>query len=144
MQKVLVSTPQGRVIKGPGGAKAQLVWNDNIKRFNGQYGRAQVWLDNEVLKDSTPFVPMETGALMKSGILGTQPGEGVVEWVAPYARYLYYGKVMVGDAPKTVTDKDLVFSQAVHPQAQAFWFEAAKSLNRQKWLSGARKMAGGG
>lgn len=149
MQKVVVSTPRGTIVKGPGGAKAQLIWNDNIKRFNGQYSRAQVWLDNEVLKSTTKFVPMLTGALFKSGQLGTQPGTGVVQWIAPYARYLYYGKVMAGPpaGPKYATDKDLVFSKSQrspHPQAQAFWFEASKALNKNEWIKGARRIAGGG
>ncbi|MBS1474007.1 MAG: hypothetical protein HP058_03705, partial [Massilimaliae sp.] len=129
-----------------GGSKAQLVWNNGIMRFNRQYSRAQVWLDNEVLKDSIPYVPMETGALYKSGKLGTVFGEGVVQWIAPYARYQYYGKVMSGPlhGPKYATDKDLHYSTEAHSQAQSFWFETTKAQNKRKWINGARRLAGGG
>ena len=147
--KVITSTPRGRVItiSGPGlKAKSKLEWNDNIKRFNGQYDRAQVWLDNRVLRDSTPFVPMLTGALFKTGILGTTPGEGVVQWIAPYSRYIYYGKVMAGPrfGPKYPTDKDLNISKSEHPDARAFWFEAAKAQNLAQWNRGVQHLAGGG
>lgn len=142
---VLLSTPRGKIVETAGG-KAQLIWNENITRFNQQYSRAQKWLDNEVLKDTEPYVPADTMQLTRSGQLGTIVGSGTVEYIAPYARYLYYGKVMLGPkyGPKHATNKDLVFSQAVHPQAQAYWFEASKAQNKQKWVQGAKKMAGGG
>ncbi len=146
--RVIRQTPRGRVIivRTPGGKwVSKLIWNDNIQRFNGQYSRAQVWLDNAVLRDSTPYVPMLTGALYKTGILGTTPGEGVVQWVAPYARVNYYGKVMAGPkyGPKFRTDKDIIFSKSEHSQAQAFWFEAAKAQNKSIWIRGAQHLAGG-
>lgn len=141
-----IITPRGKItIADKKGAKAVLQWNPDVQRFEGQYSRAQRWLDNEVLKDTTPFVPMQTGMLMKSGQLGTVVGSGTVEYIAPYARALYYGKVMAGPkyGPKHATEKDLVFSQSVHPQAQAFWFEASKSQNKPNWIAGVRKIAGG-
>lgn len=144
MALVIPNTPRSSVVKGKNGSYIRLNWDDRIKRFNGQYTRAQIWLDSEILKDTAPFVPMETGALMRSGRLGTKLGSGIIRYDAPYARYLYYGKAMAGRAPKRVTDKDLVFSQAVHPQAQAFWYQASEALNKQKWIKGARKIAGGG
>lgn len=143
--KVIRSTPRGRVIV-INGATSRLEWNGNIQRFNRQYSRAQVWLDNRVLRDSTPYVPMLTGSLYKTGILGTTPGEGVVQWIAPYARYQYYGKVMRGPkyGPKYATSKDLNISKSEHSQAQAFWFEAAKAQNKPVWIRGVRQIAGGG
>ena len=67
----------------------------------------------------------------------------------PYARFLYYGKVMVDPqtgstfAPKggtkVLTDRDLVFSKAMHPQAQSHWFEASKAQNLDKWIRVAKK-----
>lgn len=146
--RVIRQTPRGRVIivRTPGGKwVSKLIWNDNIKRFNGQYSRAQVWLDNAVLRDSNTYVPMLTGALYKTGILGTTPGEGVVQWVAPYARYQYYGKVWAGPkyGPKYKTDKDLHINTSENSQAQSFWFEAAKAQNKSIWVRGAQHLAGG-
>lgn len=147
--KVIVSTPRGIITKfrtSGGGFDSKLEWNGNIQRFNRQYSRAQVWLDNAVVKDSTPFVPMRTGALYKSGQLGTVPGEGVVQWIAPYSRYIYYGKVMRGPkyGRKYPTDKDLNISKSEHGKAQSFWFEAAKAQNGAAWIRNVRRIAGGG
>lgn len=150
---VLLHTPRGKIIEGPGG-KAKLIWNENIMRFNTQYSRAQKWLDTTVLKDTEPYVPAETMQLTRSGQLGTVIGSGTVRYIAPYARYLYYGKLWVDPATgsswattsyyKVPTNKNLVFSQSVHPQAQAYWFEASKALNKKAWIAGVKKMAGGG
>lgn len=147
--RVIASTPRGRVItidNGHGKVTSKLEWNDNIQRFNGQFGRAQVWLDNSVRKDSEPYLPKRTGALEKTGILGTTPGEGVVQWTAPYAHSAYRGKVMKGPkyGPKYVTSKDMHFSKAEHPNAQSYWFEAAKAQKKPVWVRGVRRLAGGG
>lgn len=113
-------------------------------RLTGNRKLAQMWLDNEVLKDSAPFVPRLTGALEQSGPRGTKIGSGEVLYQSPYARYQYYGKVMVGRAPKTVTNKDLQYSPQSHPLAGSFWFEQAKVFNKKKWIRGAKKLGGGG
>ncbi len=42
-------------------------------------------------------------------------------------------------ATKVVTDKDLVFNQTVHPQAQSHWFEASKAQNLGNWIRVAGK-----
>lgn len=130
-------------------------------RLTGSARRAQAWLDNTVVKDSTPYVPRLTGALERSGIAGTKIGSGLVEWNSPYARYQYYGKVMVDPAigaagfltedgwfsrrgaSKVLTGRDLQYSKQSHPKACRLWFEAAKSQNKAKWLRGAKKIGGG-
>lgn len=111
------------------------------ERFSGQYEKAQKWLDNQVLTDSNVYTPFLSGNLRKSGIAGTHLGDGEVIWNSPYARYQYYGKVMVGPPPKQVTDKPLEYH---HPGTGAFWFEEAKSVNKPAWIAGARKLCGGG
>lgn len=94
-------------------------------RFSSRLGEAQKWLDNEVLKDSTPYTPMDTGALMRSGIAATNIGSGEVIWNVPYAARCYYGT-------------HLHFQTGHHPQASAQWFEKAKSANKQKWVNGVQ------
>lgn len=106
--------------------------------------RAQMWLDNEVLKDCTPYVPRLTGMLEHSGIDGTKVGSGEIIWNSPYARYQYYGKVMIGKAPKTVTDISLKYSKQSHNNAGRLWFERAKAKNKSKWIRGVKKIGGGG
>ena len=101
--------------------------------------KSEVWLANEVLKDTRPFVPALTLSLSnRSHVDGN-----TVVYPGPYARYLYFGKVMKGPrtGPKYATGKDLVISQAVNPQAQAFWFEASEAQNKDKWIRGVKKIA---
>lgn len=99
----------------------------------------------QAAKDISPYVPMLTGSLN----VRTQVEGGNIIYPGPYARYLYYGKLMVDPntgssyAPKggtkVLTDKNLVFNQASHPQAQDHWFEASKAENLGKWLRVADK-----
>ena len=99
----------------------------------------------QVKKDTEPYVPMLTGSLKNRARV---EGDTII-YPGPYARFLYYGKVMVDPntgstwAPsgvtKEVTDRDLVFTTEFHPQAQAFWFEASKAQNQDKWLRVAQK-----
>ena len=118
--------------------------------------KAEHALAVQVMRDTDPFVPMLTGSLMQrthvegytAGDFG--PGSGnVIVYPGPYARFLYYGKVMVDPntgstyAPKggtkVVTDRNLVFNHTAHPQAQAHWCEASKAQNLDKWLRVADK-----
>lgn len=91
-------------------------------------------------KDTSPFVPALTGSLdQRTKVTGTK-----IIYPGPYARYLYYGKLMIdpetGSAyarkgtTKTLSDKDLVFNTSMHAQAQSHWFEASKAQNISKWL----------
>lgn len=99
----------------------------------------------QVLKDTSPFVPMLTGSLnQRSRVYGNE-----VVYPGPYARYLYYGKLMVDPdtgssyakkgASKVLTDKNLVFNTASHADAQSHWFEASKAQNLKKWERVAAK-----
>jgi len=107
--------------------------------------RAEHIVAQQVLKDTSPYVPALTGSL---NTRAKADGNEVI-YPGPYARFLYYGKVMVDPntgstfAPKggtkVVTDRDLVFTKTMHPQAQAFWFEASKAQNVEKWIRVAEK-----
>lgn len=103
-------------------------------------GRVQRYIDSEVLRRCAPYAPFQQGALEQSGQSGTDIGSGEVVYNAPYARYLYYGKVMAGRAPKAVTDKDIRYSGA--PKRGAFWFERMKADHLGDILKGAKREAG--
>ncbi len=140
---IKIETPRGAVIKSKNGVRAKLMWNpDFVDKWQGKYDAAQVFVDNEVLRLSDPYVPFQSGLLKKTGILGTIPGQGEVVWNAPYAHYHYYGKVRVGRAPKELTNRDLQHHGA--PKRGAFWFERMKKDKLQQILAGARRIAGGG
>jgi hypothetical protein len=68
--------------------------------------------------------------LIKSGILGTDVGSGVVQWIAPYAKAQYYSHRLPGSMTGPLRG----------PQ----WFQRMKEIDGQKIISGARKIAGGG
>ena len=99
----------------------------------------------QVRKDTSPYVPALTGSLDKR----TRVDGGEIIYPGPYARYLYFGKLMVDPATgssyaqkgstKVPTDKNLVFNKAMHGQAQSYWFEASKAENLEKWVRVADK-----
>lgn len=108
---------------------ASFQWNDR-NRIPQNIVRAQKYLDGQVLKDTDKYVPMRTGILAKSGILGTRIGSGEIEYTAPYAKKLYYGV-------------NIRFSKSRHPLACAKWFEASKAVNKRSWLMEVRRISGG-
>lgn len=112
----------------------------------------------QAAKDTSPYVPFLTGSLDTR----TRVDGGVIIYPGPYARYLYYGKVMVdsatGKGPMRIvgkdgtevirfrkgatlrpTNRDLNINTAYHPKAQSHWFEASKAQNLDKWLQVAKK-----
>lgn len=92
--EIRVVTPRGVVqhIKMPNGiVKAELKWNkDFSKKWQGKFEKTQKIIDGAVLKFSEPYIPLRTGMLVATGILGTEIGKGEVVWLAPYAHYQYY------------------------------------------------------
>ena len=96
-------------------------------------------------KDTRPFVP----ALTTSLTTRTEVRGNIIIYPEPYARYLYLGKLMVDPetgsswategVKKVRTDRNLVFNQTVHGQAQDHWFEASKAQNIDKWIRTAAK-----
>ena len=94
-----------------------------VKRLADRMGgKVQFAFDNQVMKDSNYFCPMDTGNLISSGIRGSNPGSGKVIWDAPYAKAQYYGV-------------DYNFSKDANPNATSKWFEEAKKRYKKDWLS---------
>ena len=117
--------------------------NDKILKRIGlaEGGEIQKFVDSEVLRLCDPYVPFQIGILRNQGIMGTVVGSGEVAWVSVKARYLYYGKVMVGKPPKKVTDKDLTYNGA--PMRGAHWFDRMKADRGQEIVQGAQKLLDG-
>lgn len=99
----------------------------------------------QVRKDTSPYVPALTG--IWTGGLGWMVPELFI--LGHNLVNLYHGKLMVDPATgssyaqkgstKVLTDKNLVFSKAMHGQAQSHWFEASKAENIEKWVRVADK-----
>ena len=120
------------------------------QKFKQQMDRVQDRMDQlspsaehtlalQMAKDTEQYVPARTKSLANR----TKVRGDTIIYPGPYARFLYYGKLMIDPntgsawapkgATKVVTGKDLNISQAVHGKAQAHWFEPSKSQNLDKW-----------
>jgi hypothetical protein len=116
------------------------------------FGKAQRFIDQECIRLMAPYTPYRAGILEKSATLGTKIGSGEINQVSPYARFQYYGKVMVSaitgspwakhGEKKILTGRDLVHDKSKHPMAGPFWFERMKADHKEDILEGARKVAG--
>lgn len=131
--------------------KFNLMWANNFSSKNKRsFSEAQKFVDSECVRFMNPYTPKQSDALIKSATLGTKIGSGRIEQTAPYARYQYYGKLMVsrttGSAwakqgeSKVLTDKELTYSAAKNPQAGKMWFERMKSDKKEQILRGAKKI----
>jgi hypothetical protein len=122
----MIETPRGKIVTGKNG-KAQLIWDTKfVDRWSGKYSRAQKFVDSEVLRLSEPYIPLKTSMLIKSGILGTKVGSGLVQWIAPYAKRQYYK----GRQPGT---------SATGALRGRLWFERMKAASLKTIIDGAKK-----
>ena len=71
-----ITNSRGAIIRGKNG-KAELIWNAGCApRMNEMLSKKQEIIDSEVLRLCAPMVPKRTGALERSGTLGTVIGSG--------------------------------------------------------------------
>lgn len=82
--------------------------------------KVQIFIDNEVMRLSHPYIPFDTGMLARSSISSTNVGSGVVNWETPYARRQYYE----------------------HGEKK-LWFERMKAQHKAQIVQGAARIAGG-
>lgn len=125
-----------------------LDWNRRFGRKNTEYfDRVQKFIDSECIRLMAQYTPMQNGLLQKSVTFGTRVGSGVIFYNSPYARYQYYGKLMVSSVTgsawarsgetKVLTGKDLIYSKRQHSNAQKRWFETMKTNHKRQILRGA-------
>lgn len=85
-----IYTPPDRQIDW-GGGSCFLRWSGNFAAArNAMLHRKQKVVDSEVLRYCAPLIPFRTGALTRSGTIGTVIGSGNVQYTTPYARFQYY------------------------------------------------------
>nr|UVY09672.1 MAG: Minor capsid protein [Bacteriophage sp.] len=133
-------------------AQLSLIWDKTFgSRNTARFFNVQKYVDSECIRLMVPYTPMQNGILMKVAVLGTKIGSGRIYYNSPYARYQYYGKLMVSSVTgsayaksgesKVLTDKDLKYNTSRHPLAQRLWFEAMKSDKKEQILRGAAAVA---
>lgn len=121
----------------------------DTSRLEKNLNKAQYSLDSRIMTDMVPMMPMQTGNFIQRTVAESAAMAGTGKVVAaapPFGRFLYYGKVMVGEISrspwamsgekKVVTDRNLRFSR---PEAKAFWFEEAKKRHKDEWIDLVRK-----
>lgn len=132
----------------------KLEWNDNFANDKAaMFAKVQQFIDSECIRLMGKYTPARNLILAKAATLGTKIGSGHIVYAVPYARYQYYGKVMVSSVTgsayakhgesKVITSKNLSYSKARHPLAQAMWFETMKAKHSGAILRGAAAITGG-
>ncbi len=134
--------------------EVDLAWKNTFGRDSTmKFDTAQKFIDSECIRKMVRYTPARNLILSKSAVLGTKIGSGKIVYNSPYARYQYYGKLMVSSITgsawakrgekKILTNKDLQYSTSRHPQAQRLWFEVMKKQHGAAILRGAARIAGG-
>lgn len=90
-------------------------------------GDVQRFHTNNVLRRIVKYMPYRSGATIELTQAQTDINKPEIVTDTPYARYLYYGKVMVGRPPKQVTDRDLKYTRTKNPLAGPFWDRRLKA-----------------
>lgn len=99
--------------------------NAAVARRESLLRRNQAKLDIQVIKDSNFYCPQREGTLQASAVIHSNIGSGVIRWVTPYARRLYY-------------NPQYHFSKDKNPNARGKWFEEAKARHLGAWLDIAK------
>jgi len=110
-------------------------------------GRIQQVFTVRCAAEMDPYVPFQTGLLKSTRIIAPDS----VTYNTPYARFQYYGKVMVGvksrsayakpGERKEVIDKDLQYHGA--PKRGPFWDKRMWQDKKNKILADIARAAGG-
>lgn len=90
-------------------------------------GDVQRFHTDNVLRRIVKYMPYRSGVTIKLTQAQTDINKPEIVTDTPYARYLYYGKVMVGRPPKQATDRDLKYTRTKNPLAGPFWDRALKA-----------------
>lgn len=134
-------------------AEVNLAWRNTFGKDSTQkFDTAQEYVDSQCIKFMKRYTPEVNHILAKSPVLGTKIGSGRIVYKSPYARYQYYGKVMVSSISGSawakqgekkvvaVPERQLKYSKA---GAQRLWFEVMKKQHGEAILRGAARIAGG-
>ncbi len=87
---ITIRTDRGKLFVNAQG-KAVIRWNRGARQMEENFDKLQVFIDNTIVRHMDDYVPMRTGMLKKSVILGSRMGSGELVYIAPYAHKRYYG-----------------------------------------------------
>ena len=107
------------------GVKANINVEGILSRFSGKISKGQLALKGQIAADTAPYVPRVTGDLEHSVKPSDVTADKFLKWNIPYARRQYYGKFQ--------------HSQQSHPRATRLWYQAAKAVNKERWVKVAER-----
>ena len=124
-----------------------ITWDKSFAgKYSERFDKAQKFIDAECIRHMVKYTPTLSTNLRKSATRGTKIGSGKIQYTVPYARYQYYGKLMVSSVTgssyarhgekKVLTDKDLVYSTFKEPLAGKLWSSTGDSLISSDILGG--------
>lgn len=129
----------------------------DTKRIDGNVKKAQIKLNNQIVKDSEPYVPFRQGELRGSVKYPQGIDGGEIQYDTDYAHYLYMGEVYGPNIPikdaqgnitgwyskkdfaKTPTGRRLQYHT---PGTSDHWFEKAKSEHLNDWVDLVKRTVG--
>lgn len=103
-------------------------------------------MSEQVLADSNFYCPQDQDGLIDSSENASDLENGIIIWDTPYAQYLYYGVLMVGESGSAwaklgekkhiaMPEKKLDFGKHPNANAQMQWFHKAKDMHLNQWLT---------
>ena len=123
-------------------------------------GPVQQFFTNEIMRLSDPYVPSTTAAVLKNSAHPNQKWDGII-YNTPYARYHWYGKLMVDpitgkgafydplsgrywsrpNTPKVLTDRDMTYTGA--PLRGPMWVKRCWIDNKDSIIKAVEAYIGG-
>lgn len=127
-------------------------WDRSFSRENNaKFSDIQEYIDSECIRLMAKYTPMQNGMLQHNAKTSIRIGSGKITYNSPYARYQYYGKLMVSGVTgsawarygesKVLTGTDLNYSKKKNPLAQKLWFETMKTNHKEQILRGAKAIS---
>lgn len=89
-----VHTPRGNTYQSKtksGKVRIEMDWRDGFgPDWTNGLNKAQAMFDQEVIRVTEPYVPMDTGLLRRSAVMASNIGGGEIVYATPYAAAQYY------------------------------------------------------
>lgn len=122
-----IKTPGDRTVSRDG-VTASVHWNPGFgSAWSARFQAAQAMLDEEILRRTEPYVPVDSGVLKSSAPLASDIGGGELVWATPYAAAQYYNTAQ---------------TRAYDPLRGGMWFERMKADNLASLEAFARRAVG--
>ena len=121
---------------------SELKFDLDFRKLAKRLDIAQETLINQIKEDTEKYVPAKSLDLASSAHPENYNQELV--WSGPYARFQYGGKVMTDEKGRTrvgkgerkpiVTNRNLIYTKNIHPQARDHWYAEAEKRHKNEWI----------